>query len=268
VHLTEPLEVIYDPTGGAVHTRGLVLLGEGASAILVEHAIGGGWSNHVTHIALAKGARLRHAKRQAQPAGSVHLSATTITLGEGADHESVILALGAAISREAVNAVLAGEQARFSLRGAYVLGASQEASFVPDLLHLAPNCTSRQLVKGVLGGQAHGVFLGHIGVPEGADGTDASQTNRNLLLTEGAHIDTRPRLEILADDVKCSHGATVGDLDDAALFYLQSRGIPPLAARHMLVEAFAAEILDEADLPAPLRAALHGTLSAKVEALS
>ena len=267
VRLDEPLEVLHDNQGGAVHTRGLVLLGEGASVTLVEHATGTGWTNSVTHVALGRSARLRHAKLQAQMAESVHFSAMTLTLGEGADHESVILALGAGVSREAVTAVLAGEGATVSLRGAYLLGGRQEASFVPEVLHLARHCTSRQLVKGVLGGEAHGVFLGHIGVPEGADGTDASQTNRNILLSAGARVDTRPRLEILADDVKCSHGATVGDLDETALFYLQSRGLPPHQARRILIEAFAAEIVDEADLAEPQRDALQRALSSWAEAL-
>jgi Fe-S cluster assembly protein SufD len=268
VRLAEPLEITHTNAGGSAHLRGLVLLGEGAEATLVERFAGPGWTNAVSHIALAPGARLRHAKLQQQAADAVHLAATTVTLGEGADHESVILALGAAVSREALTAVLAGEGAKFSLRGAYLLGGKQEASFVPEVQHLARHCTSHQLVKGVLGGEAHGVFLGHIGVPEGADGTDARQTNRNILLSPRARVDTRPRLEILADDVKCSHGATVGDLDDAALFYLQSRGLPVHVARLMLIEAFAAEIVEEAGLAESLRAVLHGALTAWAEALA
>jgi Fe-S cluster assembly protein SufD len=148
------------------------------------------------------------------------------------------------------------------------LGGRQEASIVPEVQHLARHCTSRQLVKGVLGGEAHGVFLGHIGVPEGSDGTDARQTNRNILLSAEARVDTRPRLEILADDVKCSHGATVGDLDETALFYLESRGIPPHEARRILIEAFATEIVDEADLGEPLRAMLLKELSTWADTLA
>ncbi|NNM57815.1 Fe-S cluster assembly protein SufD [Acidocella sp.] len=268
LHLDAPLEVSHDNQGRAVHMRALVLLGEGASATLVERANGSGWSNNVTHAVLGAGARLRHAKLQAQAADSVHLSAMTLTLGAGADHESVILALGAGVSREAVTTALTGEGATASLRGAYLLGGKQQASFVPELLHLARNCTSRQLVKGVLGGTAHGVFLGHIGVPEGGDGTNAGQTNRNILLSPGARVDTRPRLEILADDVKCSHSATVGALDETALFYLQSRGLAPPQARRMLIEAFAADIVDGADLPAPQRESLQQALSFWAETLA
>lgn len=268
VHLDTPLEVIHDNQGRAVHMRALVILGAGAAVTLVERATGAGWTNNVTHAVLGAGARLRHAKLQMQAADSVHLSAMTLTLGEGADHESVILALGAGVSREGVRVVLAGEGAIASLRGAYLLGGKQQASFVPEVQHLARHCTSRQLVKGVLGGAAHGVFLGHISVPEGADGTNASQTNRNILLSPGARVDTRPRLEILADDVKCSHGATVGDLDEAALFYLQSRGLTPPQARRMLIEAFAADIVDGADLAAPLRESLQHALSSWAETLA
>ncbi|MGE4483133.1 Fe-S cluster assembly protein SufD [Acidocella sp.] len=268
VQIKEPLEILQESQDGAVHLRGLVVLGEGAEATLVERVTGSGWTNNVTHIALAPGARLRHAKLQAKQPGAVHVSATSITLGEEADHESVVLALGGGVTREAVSAVLAGERANFSLRGAYLLGGKQEASFVPEALHLAPNCTSCQVVKGVLADTAHGIFLGHIGVPEGADGTDANQGNHNILLSAGARVDTRPRLEILADDVKCRHGATVGDLDETALFYLQSRGLPPQAARRMLIEAFAADILDGADLLQTVRDGLAGAMSAWAETLA
>jgi len=261
VQLDAPLELIHTNQGGAAHLRGIVRLGAGASATLAEHHQGSGWTSSVTSAALAEGARLRHVKRQTLSPNATYLSALTLTLGAAADHSSVILSLGAAVAREAITARLEGEGARFSLRGAYLLGGRQQASFVPEVHHFARGCTSRQSVKGVLGGEAHGIFLGHIGVPQGSDGTDAAQTNRNLLLSPGARVDTRPRLEILADDVKCSHGATVGDLDETAAFYLQSRGIPPQEARRMLIEAFAAEIVEEADLPAPLRATLQETLS-------
>jgi Fe-S cluster assembly protein SufD len=121
--------------------------------------------------------------------------------------------------------------------------------------HVAPHCTSRQLYKGVVDEHGHGVFNGHIIVRHGAFGTDASQTNKNLLLSDHAEIDTRPRLEILADDVKCSHGAAVGRLDDDALFYLQSRGIPEVEARTMLTVAFAAETVEHISVE-PVRAAV------------
>lgn len=267
VTLDEPLELIHVNEGGSTHLRGIVLLGEGACATLVERHMGTGWTSSITHMALAEGTRLRHVKCQEQARDSIHLAATTLTLGASADHESVLLTIGAAASREAVTALLEGEGAKFSLRGAYLLGDRQETSYVPEVTHLAPRAASRQLVKGVLGGAAHGIFLGHIGVPEGADGTDAAQTSRSLLLSTGARADTRPRLEILADDVRCSHGATIGDLDEAAAFYLQSRGLAPHEARRMLIESFAAEIIDGADLPAALRAPLLASLAAWVEAM-
>ncbi|HKF71148.1 MAG TPA: SufD family Fe-S cluster assembly protein, partial [Stellaceae bacterium] len=151
------------------------------------------------------------------------------------------------------------------VNGAYLLRGGQEATTATLIDHAAPGATTREVFKGVLGDRAHGVFLGRIAVRPGADKTDAHQLNRNLLLSPRAAVDTKPELEVLADDVKCSHGATVGDLDAAALFYLISRGIDELAARRMLIEAFAIDAIETAVPSEALRLHLRRRLGAWLE---
>ncbi|HLI22466.1 MAG TPA: SufD family Fe-S cluster assembly protein, partial [Stellaceae bacterium] len=140
----------------------------------------------------------------------------------------------------------------------YLLKGEQEATNATFVDHASPRCTTNEVFKGVVDERAHGVFLGKIAVREGAQKTDANQLNKNLLLSARANVDTKPELEILADDVKCSHGATVGDLDEAALFYLEARGIPAPEARRMLIEAFAADAIDKIEGDLALRAHLLG----------
>lgn len=270
VAVATPFEVVHVNRGAATHARCAILLGAGASATLLESfsGSGAGWTNSVTRIELSPGASLRHCKTQNEAAAAIHLAATQAVLAERASYDSLVLSFGALLSREDIQVSLAGQEATFTLNGAYLLGGDQEAAFVPVVTHAVPGCESRQTVKGVIGGRAHGIFLGTIRVRPGADQTDARQTNRNLLLNPGATVDTRPELEILADDVKCSHGATIGDLDEAALFYLQSRGIETATARRMLVEAFAADVIESSTADAPIRAHLHQLLSAWLEALA
>lgn len=264
IELEAPVEIIHLNSGAAAHTRCAILLGQGASATVIETFSGGGagWSNIVTQVELAAGAKLRHIKFQNEAAESAHLSITRATLASMAIYSDLILSLGARLAREDIQVALSGAGADYTLNAANLLCGEQETTFAPFVEHQVAGCTSRQIVKAVVAGQAHGVFLGAITVHPGADQTDARQTNHNLLLNAGASVDTKPELEIFADDVKCSHGATVGDLDDAALFYLQSRGIDPHIARGMLVEAFAASVIDSADVSDELKTYLHHHLSA------
>lgn len=270
VTLETPIEIIHVNTAAAVHVRCAILLAENARATVTESftGSGAGWNNIVTRIGLGAGAGLTHIKLQNESQAAIHLAQTHAALAATARYDSTVLSFGALLSREDIAVTLAGEGADFTLNGAYLLGGAQEATFAPIVVHQVPGCGSRQIVKGVVGGQAHGVFLGTIRVRPGADQTDARQTNRNLLLNLGASVDTRPELEILADDVKCSHGATIGDLDDAALFYLQARGIDAAAARQMLVGAFAADVIDSCGAPEAIRQHLHQHLSAWLGALS
>jgi Fe-S cluster assembly protein SufD len=266
----KPIEIVHANGGSGAYTRNLILLAEDAGATVLEtHAgQGEGCNNHVTMIGLGAGANLRHAKLQAESLETIHLSMTRARLGPAASYESLLLSLGGFLSREDIQVALEGEGANFTLNGAYLLKGQQETTFAPFVDHQVGGCSSKQVVKGVAAGQAHGVFLGAITVRPGADQTDAHQTNRNLLLSDEATIDTRPELQILADDVKCSHGATVGDLDEASLFYLQARGIDAVTSRQLLIRAFAADILDAATLRAEIKSYMQDHLSAWLERLA
>jgi Fe-S cluster assembly protein SufD len=259
--LEEPVEVIHvgRAAGRSAHPRSAVIAGAGSRATLVETFCGGGggWTNGVLRIELGADASLDHVRIQDEALDAIHFGVTRARLGRGARYESFTLTTGARLSRQDVQVVIEGEGARCGVNGAYLLRGQQEATTATVIEHAAPGGTTREVFKGVLEDRAHGVFLGRIAVRPGADKTDAHQLNRNLLLSPRAAVDTKPELEIFADDVKCSHGATVGDLDEAALFYLRSRGIDETAARRLLIEAFATDAIEAAvsvgDLAAHLR---------------
>lgn len=249
VVLEHPVEILHlgDAAGSqAYHARSAILAGRDSAASVVETFVGNGpgWTNAVTTIDIGADAVLRHVKVQAEGTEAIHLAVTRARLGPAAHYDSFSLITGARLSRQDILVTLAGEAANVQLNAAYLLRNDQEATIAPAVDHQAPDGRTNELLKGVLTDRAHGVFLGSVMVREGADGTDARQLNRNLLTSPVARVDTKPELTIHADEVKCSHGATVGDLDDAALFYLESRGIDPIAARTMLIEAFATEVLD------------------------
>ena len=252
VALERPVEILHLATPGtprSLHLRNLVSLAPGSRASLVETYGGTGayWTNGVTAVDLAEGARLDHVRLQDESADSIHFTVNRARLGRAARYRSFVLTLGARLSRQDMLARLEGEGAELGLDGAYLLRGEQEATNATFVDHAAPGGTTRELFKGVVADRAHGVFLGSIGVRPEAQKTDAHQLNKNLLLSRRATVDTKPELEILADDVKCSHGATVGDLDETQLFYLRARGIAEAEARRMLIEAFAADALERID---------------------
>ena len=252
VTLDRPVEVIHLGAAAAPHRqhlRSAVLMGAGSRASLIETFAGNGsyWTNAVVVIRLAEKAVLCHIRLQDEGKEAIHLAAARVTLAEAADYASFAMTLGARLSRQDTFVRLDGEGARCGLDGAYLLRGESEATTATFVDHAAPKGVTRELFKGVVDDRAHGVFLGRIGVRPEAQQTDAHQLNRNLLLSRRATVDTKPELEIFADDVKCSHGATVGDLDEAALFYLNARGIPTGEARRMLIDAFAAETLDRVE---------------------
>ena len=258
--LEELVEVIHvaSTVGRSLHPRSAVIAGAGSRATLVETFCGAGaWTNGVLRIELGADASLDHVRIQDEALDAIHFGVTRARLGRGARYESFTLTTGARLSRQDVQVVIEGEGARCGVNGAYLLRGQQEATTATVIDHAAPGGTTREVFKGVLEDRAHGVFLGRIAVRPGADKTDAHQLNRNLLLSPRAAVDTKPELEILADDVKCSHGATVGDLDEGVLFYLRSRGIDEAAARRMLIEAFATDAIEATvsvgDLAAHLR---------------
>jgi Fe-S cluster assembly protein SufD len=228
------------------HPRHSIRLDKGAKLTLVEISAGQGTYllNTVAEIHVAPGAHLTHIRLQDEAVTAFHVSTTYADIEAGGTYDSFTLNLGARLSRTEVHAQLSGTNAIVHLNAAQILTGSQHADFTTVVGHTAPGCTSRQTVKNVLTGRSRGVFQGKIEVARDAQKTDGYQMNQALLLSPYAEIDSKPELEIFADDVKCSHGATVGELDAEQLFYLRSRGIPDAEARSILVRAFLAEALD------------------------
>jgi Fe-S cluster assembly protein SufD len=213
----------------------------------------------VTEIHAAENARIGHYKIQKEHPGAFHTGFVHMVQGRTsvvADHS---LAFGGGLVRNDVRAVLADQGADCNLNGLYAIGGAQHVDNHTVIDHAKPHCTSHELYKGVLDGRSTGVFSGKIIVRKDAQKTDAIQSNKNLLLSDQATINTKPQLEIEADDVRCTHGATVGQIDDEALFYLQSRAIGIKEARALLTYAFAAEILDRVGF-APVRERLEAEL--------
>ncbi len=270
---SEPIEIVHatvpGPTGPVAQSRNRIVVGSGGAAHVVERHVGLGagayFVNGVTEVEVQAGGRLRHTKLQDEAADAHHLWFMPARLGRGAVLESTVFTFGARLSRNQIEADIRGEGAQLALRGAYAIAGRQLADHTSRIEHRAPGATSRQVYKGAIGGQARGVFQGHIVVAEGAQKTDGHQLNRALLLSGRAEIDAKPVLEIYADDVQCSHGATVGDIDGDALFYLRSRGIPADTARGLLVRAFLSEILEDTPEGA-LRTAVETRIDGFMEA--
>lgn len=252
VALPTPIEVIYISSAKdralAFHPRNLIALGAGSQAVLIEHHISLGdsptLSNGTTEIRLEKDAVLHHYKMQAESEAAFHISNLFADLDASAHYDSFGMSLGARLSRNEVKVRLEGEGAHCHVNGAYMMRGKQHYDSTTVIDHLVPGTSCREVFKGVLDDQARGVFQGRIVVHPGAQGTDGHQLSKTMLLSEKAEIDAKPELEIYADDVKCSHGATAGELDHDALFYLRARGIPDRRARNMLIEAFLSETVD------------------------
>ena len=252
-------------TGNQVgfHPRHSITLEPGAGLTLIELALGEGeyLHNPVLTFAVAAGATVTHLRLQDEGQGAFHLSTAYAEVAEGGTYDSFALTLGARLARMEVHARLAGPRAAAHLNAAQLLSGTQHADFTTVVRHDAPNTASRQTVKNVLTGRSRGVFQGKIEVARIAQKTDGYQMNQALLLSPQAEMDSKPQLEIYADDVKCSHGATVGALDPDQFFYLRSRGIPVAEARAILVRAFLTEALDPIAHEAG-RAALEAAISA------
>ncbi|WP_297372370.1 Fe-S cluster assembly protein SufD [Acidocella sp.] len=241
----------------AAHLRHRITLGANARLMLIELVKGDGvyWHNPVTDISLHDGAVLTHIRLQQESAEAFNTTLIRANIAAGAGYEHFTATIGAKLSRTELHVSLLGEQARTDLNAAQLLRGEQHGDFTAVVRHAAPNCASRQTVKSVLADEAHGVFQGRVEVAKGAQKTDGYQMSRALLLSDHATMDIKPELEIFADDVKCSHGATIGALDAEQLFYLRSRGIDEPEARAMLIHAF----LEEAFAPVTDEAA-HGLL--------
>jgi Fe-S cluster assembly protein SufD len=236
-------------SGDASSTGVVVRLGAGSSAVVVESRIGVGndfgGSNVRTSITLGDGATLEHVVVQDLPAEQIHLSRVEVVQAADSTLRTRSFNLGASYGRLAYDVRLDGPGAHADLSGLFFGVGEQILDQQITVVHAAKDCTSRQTFRGVLDDASTGVFNGGIDVCPGADGTDAEQSNDNLLLSDRAEVNTQPRLEILADEVACKHGATVGQLDDTALYYLRSRGINADEARRLLINGFADQIVDD-----------------------
>jgi len=227
--------------------RVLVIGEENSSGTIIESYAGVkdevSFTNAVVEIVLKEGARLEHYRVQDESASAFHVATTRADLGRNSSFDTTNITLGAQLSRHNLSVIMDHEGAECWVDGLYIVGTGQHADTHSVIDHKQPHCTSHQLYKGILDGKARAVFNGKVFVRHGAQKTDAMQTNKNLLLSNEAHVDTKPQLEIFADDVKCAHGAAIGQLDEDELFYLSTRGIHSDLARNLLTYGFAEEVI-------------------------
>jgi len=268
--ILEPIQLLFLASGSkpvVAHPRNLVVVEREARASIVEtyaaldeHSY---WTNAVTEIVVADGARLDHHRVQRESHRAYHVATTQSHQGRDSTVNLHFVAFGGALARHDIGAVMAGPGGTLILNGLYLLAGAQHADHHTTIDHAADHCESHEYFNGVLDDKSRGVFTGRIVVRPGAQKTDSKQTNNNLLLSSNAHADSQPQLEIYADDVKCTHGSTVGPLDPRAMFYLESRGIGKDEARRLLTYGFAAEILGRMEV-APLRAQLDAIVRGRL----
>ena len=249
-----PIYALYVSTTGSkpamTNPRNLIVIEENSQATLVEDYVAlpgsesAAFSNTVTELVAGESAVVSHYMIVRESEQSFNVSTLRIQQARSSNVATHSLLLGGALIRNNVHPVLAGEGAECLINGLFMANGRQHMDNYMLVEHASPHCDSRQFYNGILNGQSRGVFHGRIIVHKDAQKTDAKQTNRNLLLCDDAQIDTKPQLEIYADDVKCTHGATIGQVDESALFYLRSRGLSEVSAKHLLLEAFANECLD------------------------
>jgi Fe-S cluster assembly protein SufD len=250
--VAEPIQLLFISTakhaGDTIHPRNLILAEANCRATVIESYLSAGgaayFTNAVTEIVAGDNAVLEYVKFQDEAADAFHVATIAGELGRTSNVNFHSFALGAKLSRNNIRAKLAGEGLECILNGLYLTRGEQLADHHMIVEHAQPHCASHEYFNGILDDKSKGVFHGRIYVHPIAQKTDAKQTNKNLLLSDDATVDTKPQLEIYADDVKCTHGATVGQLNEESIFYLRSRGIPEKTARRMLIHAFAGEIIE------------------------
>jgi Fe-S cluster assembly protein SufD len=263
--LDAPVHLLYVSTAAPApvmtHPRNLIVMGEDSQATVVEDYVsldeGVSFSNGVTEAVVGQNGILSHCLVERESVRAFNVSTLRIEQGRSSNVASHSVLLGGALVRNNVHPVLSGEGAECLVNGLFLAAGRQHMDNYMRVEHQSPHCASRQFYNGILDGSSHGVFQGRIVVHKEAQKTDAKQTNRNLLLSEDAQIDTKPQLEIYADDVKCTHGATIGQVNEEAIFYLRSRGIGKEAARALLLLGFADECLDRMKAE-PIRRHLAG----------
>jgi Fe-S cluster assembly protein SufD len=269
--LDPPIALVFvtDAAAGpvAVHPRTLVVAEEGARATVEEVFVGrgAGLTNAVTELVLADGAHVEHVRLQLEADDAFHVGIVHAEQGARSSLAAHAFTLGGRISRSELRSRLLGEGARVAANGLYMADGARIADNFSFVEHAVPHCTTTESYKGILDGRARGVFSGRIRVLPGAQKTVAHQLSSNLLLSEDAVVDAKPQLEIFADDVKCGHGGTVGQLDAAALFYLRARGLPEAEARSLLIWAFASEMVGLVGAPA-LRARAKNLVASRLPA--
>lgn len=261
----QPIHIVYVTIGEGVHVqpRTLIVVGPDAQCTVVETYVGAGsyFTNAVTEVVASNGAVVDHYKVTVEASAAYHVSALQATLGKSANFSSHSISLGGALIRNNAGATLS-EGSEATLNGLYIVNGTQHVDNHTEIDHAKPHANSHELYKGILDGKSAAVFNGRIIVRKDAQKTDSKQTNKNLVLSDEAVIDTKPELQIWADDVKCTHGATIGQLDAESLFYLRSRGIDKNNARSLLTYAFAQDIIDRVKVPA-LRDSLERVLFEK-----
>lgn len=239
--------------GVAIYPRNIVIAGEGAQASIIEHYMGTldvhNFTNAVTQLSIGANAEIKHIKLLQEGPAASHIAGIHAEQADDSRFVSHSFALGGRLVRNDITAKLLGRRCYCALNGLYLLDEHQHMDHHTRIDHFATDGVSQECYRGILGGESHGVFNGKLIVHSGANKTDAHQANHNLLCSRQVEIDTKPQLEIFADDVKCTHGATVGQLDDDSLFYLRSRGIDAVLARSVLIYGFANDIIRRVDIP-------------------
>lgn len=248
----EPIELNFAAAEGtAIFPHVVVIAESGSKATIVERysSQARSFTNAAVQILVEDNAKLTHYRVQKDSAEAFNYGVTEVTLGKGS-YDSTNINLGGAISRHDIELKFTADGGEAWVDGLYMLDGEQHSDTHSTIDHTVPNCLSHQTYKGVLNGRSRGVFNGKVFVRENAHGTDAQQQNKNLLLSNDARVDTKPQLEIFNDDVKCSHGATVGQLEDEELFYLLTRGLPEPLARNLLTYGFAEEVINKIEIEA------------------
>jgi Fe-S cluster assembly protein SufD len=272
--IEEPVQLLYlaasGRPGAAVHARNLILVHSGGSLKVIETYASlteaAHLTNAVTEVSLGPGARLEHCRIQNENERAFHVAAVQAVQGRGSRWLSHSFATGARLARNQIQTLFNAEGAEAVLNGLFLAQGEQLMDHHTVVDHAQPRCESHEFYHGILGGRSHGVFNGKIFVRPNAQKTNAKQTNRNLVLSDNAVMNTKPQLEIFADDVKCTHGATVGQLNDEALFYMRARGIGAAQARGMLIRAFANDVVERVTM-APVREYLDQLLAARFASL-
>jgi Fe-S cluster assembly protein SufD len=270
--IADPVEISFAADESTMISPHVVVIAEaGSKATVVESyaSPANGFTNAVLRVVVEDNANLTHYRVQRDSADAFHIGTTDVSIGCGSVYNATNINLGARLSRHGIDAKFTAEGGEAFVDGLYMLNGTQHADTHSVIDHMVPNCTSHQNYKGVLNDSARGVFNGKVFVRENAHGTDAKQSNKNLLLSNEARVDTKPQLEIYNDDVKCAHGATVGQLEEEELFYLLTRGLPQTLAKNLLTYGFAEEIINKIGIEAikaELDAAVLNRLNTVLEA--